>query len=271
VASTDGAPDVTVLIRAKDEAADIGHTLDSVAGQTVKPEIVVVDSGSTDGTPDIVRSHGARLIEIPAESFTYGRALNIGFEAATAPVVVPLSAHAFPRTNHWLADMLRHFEDPEVSCACGDHLDEHGSPLTRVVRWTAADHARNPYWGYSNHAGAVRRSLWAQRGFREEMVWTEDKEWSGWALSQGTVCIVNPALVVEHDHSDDSVRTQYRRSKLQQIGFAAFVDLPPYSARDAAREWWSGPDGAGVRWRARVNPRRVATVAGKYAGRTAAR
>ncbi|MEA2440803.1 MAG: hypothetical protein QOH76_2227, partial [Thermoleophilaceae bacterium] len=101
-------PLATILIRAKDEAESIGKLLQLVASQTVSDrlETVVVDSGSSDGTVAIARAAGAQLIEIPPEEFTYGRALNIGTAAAAAPIVIPLSAHAFPRHDRWAERMI---------------------------------------------------------------------------------------------------------------------------------------------------------------------
>src|SRR5688572_7185097 len=100
-------PPVTasIVIRAKNEAGAIGETLDSVFGQRGAPgfEVIVVDSGSTDATLDIVRRTDARVIEIPPQSFTYGRALNIGISAARGEFVVALSAHSTPINDRWLA------------------------------------------------------------------------------------------------------------------------------------------------------------------------
>ncbi|WP_186387088.1 MULTISPECIES: glycosyltransferase family 2 protein [unclassified Stappia] len=52
---------VSVFIIAHDEADRIGRAIDSVAG--FADEVVVIDSGSTDGTQEIARAHGARVVE----------------------------------------------------------------------------------------------------------------------------------------------------------------------------------------------------------------
>ena len=61
-------PGPSVIIAARNEVDDLPATLDSLLAQTTElPEIVVVDGGSTDGTPDVVRARSARvrLLEEP--------------------------------------------------------------------------------------------------------------------------------------------------------------------------------------------------------------
>src|SRR5690242_7848315 len=55
----DRAP-ISVLIPARNEAANLAACLASVAWCD---DVVVVDSGSTDGTPDIARAAGARVVD----------------------------------------------------------------------------------------------------------------------------------------------------------------------------------------------------------------
>lgn len=257
----------SVIIRARDEAAAIGRTLALLAEQTVPHEVIVVDSGSRDATPALARTAGAELIEIPAASFSFGGALNRGAAAASAPVLVALSAHAFPRSADWLERMAAHFDDPSVACAYGETRDARFAPLAGPVRQDAGQLAANPFWGYSNSAGGFRAELWRERPFREDMPGTEDREWSQWALARGHVCVLDPALAVDHDHSRDSLLDCLRRYEREARGFAMFLELPPYGARDALREWWTDQGGHRTAARARLDPRRLARLAGKWRGR----
>ena len=60
--------------------ADLVRCLDGIAGQEVdeEVEVVVVDSGSTDGSADVARNAGATVHEIPAAEFGHGRTRNLG-------------------------------------------------------------------------------------------------------------------------------------------------------------------------------------------------
>ena len=257
----------SVVIRVRDEAAALGELLARLARQTAEHEVVVVDSGSRDGSAEVARQAGARTLEIPARSFTFGRALNLGAGACAADVVVALSAHAFPRDRDWLERMAAAFDDPAVACAFGPSHDPSGAPLRAPVRQDAALARAHPLWGYSNGAGGFRRALWQDRGFREDLPGSEDREWALWALDRGHLCLLDPALAVDHDHSRDSMRQSFASYAREARGDRAFLDLPPYGAGEAVREWWTDQGWHRSRARARLDPRRMARLAGRWWGR----
>ncbi|MCW2991405.1 MAG: glycosyl transferase family 2 [Solirubrobacterales bacterium] len=264
-------PTASIVVRARDEAAEIGAVLDRLAEQTLRgAEVIVVDSGSVDGTPDIARGRGARVIEIPAASFTFGGALNTGCAAASGEVCVALSAHALPPDDGWLGRIVGACAEEGVACASGDRYDLDGRPLDGRVHQDAAMARRQPLWGYSNAAGAFRRELWEQRPFRADLPGAEDKEWAwGW-LRQGWTHVIGSDLVVEHDHTHDPVRDVYARARREWAGFAMFLELGPYPLRALAREWWSDLGTYRSPLRARLSHRRAARLLGAYAGRRGA-
>jgi rhamnosyltransferase len=269
-----GAPRCSVIVRTKNEAESIGRTLDLLASQTVARdggvEVIVVDSGSTDSTTAIVRRHDVQLIEIPAASFTYGGALNTGAAAASAPILVALSAHAFPRDYHWLERMLTCFDDDRVAAASGEVFDWDDTPLRgrRVQDLTLAQ--RNPYWGYSNAAGGFRRELWELHQFRPDLPFSEDKEFAWHWLNQGWTVVIDPALLVDHDHSKDPLPVIYRRAHAKWAAFAMYLPMEPYSLGALAREWWSERGSWRSHARARLSHRRAAALLGRYTGLRAA-
>lgn len=257
---------VGVVVRTRDEAASVGRLLDLLARQSMPHDLVVVDSGSRDATVAIAEARGARVLAI--DRFSFGGALNLGARACGGDVIVSISAHAFPRSDDWLERVAAWFDDPAVGCVFGETRDAGGEPLRGPVRQGAAMLRAAPHWGYSNGAGAFRAELWRERGFREDMPGTEDREWSLWAMdAHGAVCVLDPALAVDHDHSRDSLRASFQRWKREARGFAMFLDLPPYGAREAVAEWWSDRGWYRSAARARLDPRRIARLAGKWAGR----
>jgi rhamnosyltransferase len=259
-------PLATVLIRAKNEAAHIGEVLEIIGRQTIadRLETIVVDSGSRDKTVAIARAAGARVIEIPAKEFTYGRALNVGSAAARAPIVIALSAHAFPRDETWAERLLQKFERPHVACACGAVYDPDGLPLDHEIEQDSEMAARNHLLGYSNSAGAYRTELWRRRPFRDDMPFTEDKEWAWVWLREGWTVVLDPELEVDHDHDRDPLPATFQRTRRMWLGFKMFVEVPRYPLRDLVREWWASLDGYRNHARARLSPWRAMRLLGKY-------
>jgi rhamnosyltransferase len=242
-----GPMPVSVVIRVRDEVGALTQLLERLARQTADHEVVVVDSGSTDGSDAAARRAGARVERVAR--FTFGGALNTGTAVATGDVVVALSAHAFPSADDWLARMAAAFEDPGIACAFGPDRGER-------LRQDRA--AFDPRRTYSNGAGGFRRALWERHPFREDLPACEDVEWARWALDEGFVCLLDPALAVEHDHAHDSLRDCFVRYRREAQGYAALGEQPPYGLRDLLTEWWSA--------RARLDPRRASRLAGKWAG-----
>ncbi len=110
----------SIIIRAYNEEKHIGRLLEGIRQQTVRDvEILLVDSGSTDGTVVIAESFGARIIRIPSTEFTFGRSLNLGIRAATRELIVIASAHVYPVYPDWLEALLRPFEDTKIALAYG--------------------------------------------------------------------------------------------------------------------------------------------------------
>ena len=80
---------VSAVIPAYNEAARIGDTVRGVRSIAEVDEIIVVDDASSDGTADLAREAGARVIALP-HNVGKGGALNIGIREAAGEVVVLL-------------------------------------------------------------------------------------------------------------------------------------------------------------------------------------
>jgi rhamnosyltransferase len=261
------APHATAIVRAKDKAQTIERTLTLLREQTVRPEIIVVDSGSIDGTLEIARRYADRLIEIAPEEFSYGRALNIGARAASGDVHLAISAHCFPESRDWVERSVGHYRRADVAGTGGARFLPDGSPLTEVF-YQSIDHARaNPFWGFSNHASSWRASVWVEFPFDENIVACEDREWSWRVLSAGWTIAFEPELWVGMSHAWRSAREAYRRGLIFTPAIDSFAHWGPYSARDALREWWLDvPDTSRSKWLYRLDYRRNAGLLGKYRG-----
>ncbi len=82
--------DISIIMPCLNEEAAVGASVDEamkfLENNSLNGEIIVVDNGSTDGSAQVAKSHGARVISEPRRG--YGRALRTGFEAALGNVLI---------------------------------------------------------------------------------------------------------------------------------------------------------------------------------------
>jgi rhamnosyltransferase len=240
----------------------------------VAPEIVVVDSGSRDASLDIARRWADRTVEIRPEEFTYGRALNLGAEAASAPVLFALSAHCFPEREDWIERSLSHFGDPRVAGATGVRDLPDRTLLRRPFRQDLAHAEAHPRWGFTNHASSWRAEVWRSFPFDEELDYAEDKEWALRVLRAGYLLVFDPDLYVDMSHMwRTGLRSYYIREKRAAAALDRFAPLGPYRAGDLLREWWTDipQDRHSALAHRFLNYRRLAGLTGKYIGHRAKR
>jgi glycosyltransferase involved in cell wall biosynthesis len=259
-----------VVIRARDQASRLPRLLNALDAQTLSTEhrqVIVVDGGSQDDTVARARAAGAEVVELSAAQWSYGAAINRGAEVSRAPILALISAHALPPDSAWLERLARWLEDPRVCAVSGDSHGPGNLPLPGPWRQNLAAMRRDPFWGFSATGGGLRRELWEQRRFREDLPMTEDREWARYWLQQGYEVVIDPGLLVATDYGRRGPVRHYRRARSEYAGYAMFSDLPPYGPGDLLREWWSGRGYHRSQLRARVDPRRAGRLLGAYRGR----
>ncbi len=179
----------------------------------------MVDSGSTDGTQAIVRSFATSLIQITAEDFTYGYALNVGVANVDADIVATLSAHSLPADADWLRNLVEPFRTARVAGVYGRQiprsnatvLERLGMRLTGVLSDTPRVLEQRPL--FSNANGAFRRSLWLEHPFDERVGGAEDIAWVRTMQERGYVIAYQPTAGVYHSHGEPVVRHLRRASR----------------------------------------------------------
>jgi glycosyltransferase involved in cell wall biosynthesis len=181
--------------------------------------VVVVDSGSTDGTQAIVQSFPTRLIQIAPEEFTYGYALNLGVTNVEAEIVATLSAHSLPANPDWLRRLVEPFAQANVAGVYGRQrprasatlLELAGMRLTGVLSETPRMLDRRPL--FSNANGAFRRSLWLEHPFDECVGGAEDIAWVRTMQERGYLIAYQPTACVYHSHGEPILRHLRRASR----------------------------------------------------------
>ena len=217
---------ISVVVPVKDGGADLVRCLAAIAGQRLdeEVEVVVVDSGSRDGSPDRARELGARVHEIPATDFNHGRTRNLGAGLAGGDVLVFTSQDAYPADDGWLAALVaplrgeggvagvygRQLPHADASPPERYFLDFLYGPETRVQRLDHADELSFETTLFSNVNSAVPRDVWQAYPFADDLIMSEDQEWSRRVLLAGMAIVYEPRAAVHHSHAY-SVASAFRR------------------------------------------------------------
>jgi len=211
----------SIVIRAYNEEKHIGRLLEGIKHQTVEDvEIILVDSGSTDGTVSVAESFGARIVRIPPGEFTFGRSLNFGIRAATQELVVIASAHVYPVYPDWLASLLYPFEDNRVALTYGKQRGPDSAKFSEQQifhQWYPDVSRPRQETAFCNNANAaIQRSLWEKNPYDETLTGLEDLAWAKWVKEQGyDIAYVAEAEIIHvHNETPRGVFNRYRREAM---------------------------------------------------------
>jgi glycosyltransferase involved in cell wall biosynthesis len=229
----------SIIIRAYNEEKHIGRLLEGIRQQTLKDvEIILVDSGSTDGTVSVADSFGARIVPIPSAEFTFGRSLNFGLREATRELVVIASAHVYPVYPDWLELLLRPFADEDIALTYGKQRGPVSAKFSErqiYHQWYPDISQPRQATAFCNNANAaIRKSLWEKNPYDETLTGLEDLAWGKWAKEQGyNIAYVAEAEIIHvHDETPQGVFNRYRR---EAMAFKKIYPEAHFNVYDFAR------------------------------------
>ncbi len=201
-------------------------------------EILVVDSGSTDGSMELARRHGASVHCIPSSAFDHGATRNLGASLSHGEYVAFIVQDAVPLDSHWLSSMVEALEGEDlVAGVYGRQVPRPDSgDLTRVLvnSWTtAAPERREQFAGgpepfhslppmerralstFDNVSSCIRRSVWAELPFMQTN-FGEDLRWGKQVVEAGYKLAYEPRSTVLHSH-ERSPLYDLRRHYVDQL------------------------------------------------------
>jgi len=207
--------ETSIVIPTKNGAKDIEACLEAVYSQkdAGRFEVLVVDSGSTDRTLEIVRRYPVRLEQIPPEAFHHARTRNYAAVLASGQFLVFLSQDAIPACDTWLAAFLSNFSEASVGAVYGRQLPKAASGLERraafATLYSDARIVKMPmdgvglgyrYYHFSNANSAIRKMAWHATKFPEELKVFEDVGIAKRMLDSGWSIVYEPEAAVYHSH-----------------------------------------------------------------------
>lgn len=217
-------PRASVLIPVKNGGVLLGEVLDAVLAQrTAWPfEVIVMDSGSTDGSVELVRARGVRCETIAPDAFGHGRTRNQLAALSSGEFLIFITQDARPANPEWLTHLVQACDaEPDVAGAFGPHiahpdariitqreLSEHfsgfGSEQSVVrmedrARFEADPGYRQWLHFFSNNNSCLRRTVWERLPF-PDVTFAEDQTWALAAVKAGYAKAYAPRAAVYHSH-----------------------------------------------------------------------
>jgi glycosyltransferase involved in cell wall biosynthesis len=287
---------VSVVIPVKDGERYLRELLDALAREGVD-EVLVIDSGSRDGSLAIARAAGAQLLQIEPGEFQHGRTRNLGVARTTGDLICFLTQDATPcpgwldayREAFALAERVGaaygpHLPRPDTSPMIARELSEFFAGFSPAAQPVVHD-LRGPSF-LSNVNACYDRTCLREIGFRE-VAYSEDQAFGADLLAAGWQKVYHPGAAVLHAHDYGALEFMRRYFDEYRGLHEATGHVEPFgvlaSARHTAREVaadrrWMAQRGVGplqqVRWSARASAhhggRRLFSALGSRAQRVPA-
>lgn len=234
---------ISVVIPVRNGVSRITACIEGILGQTVGvDEIIVVDSGSTDGTLEILKAYPCvRVIEIDPGDFNHGDSRNLGVRNASGDWVVLTVQDARPSDSRWIERLLEGVTDDEVVAVCGAQVVPHekdanpvewfrpvSKPTLKRVQYTSAGEfdALSPAeklaaCRWDDVTSMYRREVllrlpFQRTRFAEDVIWAKD------ALRAGYAIVYNPAARVYHFHTETPEFTFRRTLTVMYYRYRSF-------------------------------------------------
>lgn len=224
--STVTFPKVSVIIRCKNESKHIEKCILAILNQDIgiDVEIVVIDSGSTDETLDIVKKYDVSLYTIPSKQFQFGSSMNLGVALSNGEYCTFVSAHAIPANNKWLVNLVnpmlvdmtvagtfsRQLYYPEADFIQKRTIDEtfgQDKKIYKVTSGTFKDNLKKIK--FSNASSCIKKEVAKKIKFAN-LIASEDREWAYRVMKEGYKIEYVPSSLIYHSHNETPEQWYHR-------------------------------------------------------------
>jgi rhamnosyltransferase len=209
---------VSVVMRSHNDMPIIAETLRCLQTQRRPFVLAAFDNASTDGTVEELRKYTDHIHHVPAGAYVPGRVLNRAMAATDGEFVVFLNSDCTPRDDFMLDALLGGFGEEvgleKVAAVFGRQMPRPDCrPLmVKDTEETYGDGSRQHFWRhcFSMAVSAIRRSVWEQTEFREDLQYSEDIDWTWRARECGYEIRYAAGARVVHSHNY-TLRQSYER------------------------------------------------------------
>ena len=210
---------VSIIIPAYNAGKTIRNCLDGLMAQDYRGEheIIVVDDGSTDDTPEIIRTYPSVTL-FQQKNAGPAAARNRGAAAAHGEIILFTDSDCTPESN-WLTEMLKPFSEDDVVGVKGVYISHQKELAARFVQYEYEDKYKymrnNKYIDFiDTYSAGFRRDIFMElKGYDTDfpVACAEDVELSFRISKKGYKMIFAPTAVVAHIHPNSF--SSYLRKK----------------------------------------------------------
>ena len=209
-------PLVSIIMRSFNEAWALKGTLPALAAQDFKSwELIVIDSGSTDGSQELIRAmQPAHFVQITPQEYNPSRVMNQGMKLAKSEFGIFINADATPQGTNWLRPLVNALQNPKTAACFGRQIPR---PDCQAVFANDYDRCFGPNresakWEhfFSMVSSGLRKDVWSQHGFREDLQYAEDDEYTRWCKAQGYAVAYVPESMAMHSHNYTAAQSHKR-------------------------------------------------------------
>ena len=226
---------VSVLIRNLNEADALNICLKALQLQKVNFnfEIVIVDNESDDDSIAIASSYGCRVITMPRNTFTYGRAINMGMENCKGDYVLLLSSHVFLLNDNFLEEAVKHFEHKKIAGLRFTSANSYGSVGSSLlygaksISWDSEAGDVYNIWmhGTVNNCAFINKNVWQHFRYNEKIFYAEDKVWAYQVMKAGYSIRINIPLFYLYHKTMTREQVLYKRAQ-EEVSFVLTTGIP---------------------------------------------
>jgi glycosyltransferase involved in cell wall biosynthesis len=206
---------LSVVVIGRNEGDRLTACLESVRRARRMPEpaeLIYVDSGSTDGSPERAASFGAKVIVLGRGKLSAARARNAGWRIATTPFILFLDGDTILDPD-FVHRALKEFADPAVAVVWG-HRREIRTAASVYNRIVDLDWIAPP--GYSDFCGGdsvMRRdALERTNGFDPDLIAGEEPDLCRRMRAGGDRILHIDAPMTGHDMAIYHLNQYWRRA-----------------------------------------------------------
>lgn len=205
-------------------------------------EVVAVDSGSSDGTLEILHGYPVRVQQIPPEEFSHSRTRNYGASLALAKkYYVFLNQDAIPTDERWLDKLVYSIKfENGLKAVCATELKESGQPFNVsgvaafIFRnslaqgiyiippysegefYTLPKHQLRQLFPFTTVCAIFDKEHFDQYPFNESIEWGEDLHWAVHNSRMGfkSGCSIFSAVYHCHNYSNKELNDIIGKSRV---------------------------------------------------------